>query len=201
MVAPLSPSVAPLAGPVSTVPNIRLIFRVYPLERWEGIKLENQPIRRPSRRRLSRWGRQENMAQPEQERLPLIASAEHMVARETPQILIVEDDEAMREFLCQAISRSGYYVEAVPDGAEALRRVEESHFDLLLTDIRMPGLDGLELARQARRRYPGLNVLLVTAYVQDALGATDLEGAGIEVLSKPFNLNELIDRVETFLPQ
>jgi CheY-like chemotaxis protein len=178
-----------------------LIFRVYPLERWEGIKLENQPdpaavstpalaLGPPGKHGPTRAGA-----------LPLIASAEHMVARETPQILIVEDDEAMREFLCQAISRSGYYVEAVPDGAEALRRVEESHFDLLLTDIRMPGLDGLELARQARRRYPGLNVLLVTAYVQDALGATDLEGAGIEVLSKPFNLNELIDRVETFLPQ
>lgn len=129
-----------------------------------------------------------------------MAGAKHMVGRETPQILIVEDDEAMREFLCQAISRSGYYVEAVQDGTEALRRVEESQFDLLLTDIRMPGLDGLELARLARRRYPGLCVLLVTAYVQDALGATDLGGAGIDVLSKPFNLNELIDRVETFLP-
>ena len=130
-----------------------------------------------------------------------MAAAEHMVERDTPQILIVEDDEAMREFLCQAISRNGYYVEAVPDGAEALRRVEENHFDLLLTDIRMPGLDGLELARQVRRRYPQLGVLLVTAYVQDALGATDLGGDGIDVLSKPFNLSELLDRVETFLPQ
>ena len=129
-----------------------------------------------------------------------MAGAKHMVGRETPQILIVEDDEAMREFLCQAISRSGYYVEAVHDGTEALRRVEESQFDLLLTDIRMPGLDGLELARLARRRYPDLRVLLVTAYVQDALGATDLGGAGVDVLSKPFNLNELIDRVETCLP-
>jgi two-component system, cell cycle response regulator CpdR len=130
-----------------------------------------------------------------------MATAEHMVARDTPQILIVEDDEAMREFLCQAISRSGYYVEAVQDGTEALRRVDESHFDLLLTDIRMPGLDGLELARLVRRRHPNLSVLLVTAYVQDALGATDLDGARIGVLSKPFNLSELIDRVETCLPQ
>ena len=123
-----------------------------------------------------------------------------MVETDTPQILIVEDDEAMREFLAQAISRSGYYVEAVPDGTEALRRVEEGNFDLLLTDIRMPGLDGVELARMARRRVPGLGVLLVTAYVQDALGATDLDGSRIDVLSKPFNLNELIDRVETILP-
>lgn len=130
-----------------------------------------------------------------------MATAEHMVERDTPQILIVEDDEAMREFLCQAISRSGYYVEAVQDGTEALRRIEESSFDLLLTDIRMPGLDGLELVRLVRRRYPALGVLLVTAYMQDALGATDLGGAGVDVLSKPFNLSELIDRVETCLPQ
>jgi CheY-like chemotaxis protein len=130
-----------------------------------------------------------------------MVTAEHMVERDTPQILIVEDDEAMREFLCQAISRSGYYVEAVQDGTEALRRIEESSFDLLLTDIRMPGLDGLELARLVRRRFPELGVLLVTAYMQDALGATDLGSAGVDVLSKPFNLSELIDRVETCLPQ
>ena len=129
-----------------------------------------------------------------------MTKAQQMVETDTPHILIVEDDEAMREFLAQAISRSGYYVEAVPDGTEALRRVEEGNFDLLLTDIRMPGLDGVELARMARRRVPGLGVLLVTAYVQDALGATDLDGSRIDVLSKPFNLNELIDRVETILP-
>ncbi len=130
----------------------------------------------------------------------MTVKAERLVESDAPHILIVEDDEAMREFLAQAISRSGYYVEAVPDGAEALRRVEEDHFDLLLTDIRMPGLDGIELARQARRRVPGLCVLLVTAYAHDALGAGDLDGNRIDVLSKPFNLNELIDRVETFLP-
>lgn len=130
----------------------------------------------------------------------MTVKAERLVESDAPHILIVEDDEAMREFLAQAISRSGYYVEAVQDGAEALRRVEEDHFDLLLTDIRMPGLDGIELARQARRRVPGLCVLLVTAYAHDALGAGDLDGNHIDVLSKPFNLTELIDRVETFLP-
>ena len=130
----------------------------------------------------------------------MTVKVERMVESGMPHILIVEDDEAMREFLSQAISRSGYYVEAVPDGTEALRRVEEDHFDLLLTDIRMPGLDGIELARQARRRVPGLCVLLVTAYASDALGVADLDASCTEVLSKPFNLNELIDRVETFLP-
>ena len=130
----------------------------------------------------------------------MTVKVERMVESGMPHILIVEDDEAMREFLSQAISRSGYYVEAVPDGAEALRRVEQDHFDLLLTDIRMPGLDGIELARRARRRVPGLCVLLVTAYAGDALGMADLDASCTEVLSKPFNLNELIDRVETFLP-
>ena len=124
---------------------------------------------------------------------------ENVAQCRVPQILIVEDDEAMREFLLEAISRSGYYVEAVPDGTEALLRVESGQFDLLLTDIRMPGLAGLELVRQARRHDPALGVLLVTAYAQDALDINDLEGSRTDVLSKPFNLNELIHRVETFL--
>ena len=115
-------------------------------------------------------------------------------------ILVVEDDEAMREFLVEAISRSGYAVQSVDNGTDALDRVSAERFDLLLTDIRMPGLDGLELARQARVNNPALGVLLVTAYAQDALGATDLDGTRTDVLSKPFNLNELIDRVATILP-
>jgi two-component system cell cycle response regulator CpdR len=115
-------------------------------------------------------------------------------------VLVVEDDEAMREFLVEAISRSGYVVEAVDNGCDALDRVSAARFDLLLTDIRMPGLDGLELARKARVRNPALGVLLVTAYAQDALGATDFDGTRTDVLSKPFNLNELIDRVATILP-
>jgi len=115
-------------------------------------------------------------------------------------ILVVEDDQAMREFLVEAISRSGYSVQAVDNGTDALDRVAAEPFDLLLTDIRMPGLDGLELVRKARVTNPALGVLLVTAYAQDALGATDLDGTRTDVLSKPFNLNELIDRVSTILP-
>ncbi len=106
----------------------------------------------------------------------------------------------MREFLVEAISRSGYCVQAVDNGTDALDRVTAEPFDLLLTDIRMPGLDGLELARKARVTNPALGVLLVTAYAQDALGATDLDGTCTDVLSKPFNLKELIDRVSTILP-
>ena len=115
-------------------------------------------------------------------------------------ILVVEDDEAMREFLVEAISRSGYTVQSVDNGIDALDRVSAERFDLLLTDIRMPGLDGIELARQALEKNPALGVLLVTAYAQDALGATDLDGTRTDVLSKPFNLNELIYRVATILP-
>ena len=117
------------------------------------------------------------------------------------RILLAEDDDSLRAFLTTSLTRAGHDVAGYGDGDSAWEALEHSSFDLLLTDIRMPGLDGIELARQARRRYPHLSVLLVTAYAQDALGAPDLGGAGIGVLSKPFNLNELIDRVETCLPQ
>jgi two-component system cell cycle response regulator CpdR len=122
------------------------------------------------------------------------------VNKQTPNILIVEDDEAMRAFLMEAMSRSGYAAEAVTNGSEALSRIEAEPFDLLLTDIRMPGLDGLELVRKVREHNPKLGILLVTAFAQDALGVEHLDGTRTDVLSKPFNLNELLDRVGTILP-
>jgi DNA-binding response OmpR family regulator len=98
------------------------------------------------------------------------------------------------------MSRSGYAAEAVTNGSEALSRIEAEPFDLLLTDIRMPGLDGLELVRKVREHNPKLGILLVTAFAQDALGVEHLDGTRTDVLSKPFNLNELLDRVGTILP-
>ena len=119
------------------------------------------------------------------------------------RVLLVDDHRLVRASLRSVLDGAdGVEVAGeAASGEEALAAVERLEPQLVLCDVRMPGLDGIELARQARRRYPGLNVLLVTAYVQDALGATDLDGTGIQVLSKPFNLNELIRRVETFLPQ
>jgi len=115
------------------------------------------------------------------------------------RILVAEDDDAMRQFLAVALARSGHDVVAVGDGDSASRNIEQDDYDLLLADIRMPGVDGLELARAARVRMPQLPILLITGYAAEALGARDLIEQDVRVFSKPFHLHEIVRQVTHLL--
>ncbi len=115
------------------------------------------------------------------------------------RILVAEDDDAMRQFLAVALARSGHDVVAVGDGDSAAKNIEEETYDLLLADIRMPGIDGLALARAARNRLPDLPILLITGYAADALGARDLIESDVRVFSKPFHLHEIVRQVTHLL--
>lgn len=115
------------------------------------------------------------------------------------RILIAEDDKAMRVFLDRALSRSGHDVNAVPSGDTASRYAQREPFDLLVTDIDMPGLNGIDLAREMLERSPRQAILFVTGYAAQALEATDVLACGARVLSKPFALAELVSYVDGFL--
>ncbi len=114
------------------------------------------------------------------------------------RILLAEDDSSMRTFLKKALERAGHAVVAVPDGAAAMERVGQQGFDLLIADIVMPGLDGIELSRRATRMDPALKVLFITGFAAVAMTARQ-EFSDAQVLSKPFHLRELVDNVERYL--
>jgi two-component system cell cycle response regulator CpdR len=111
------------------------------------------------------------------------------------KILLAEDDSSMREYLQRALQRVGYHVEAVGCGTEAVPLLESEHWDLLLTDIVMPGMDGIEVARQAAARHPGLRIMFITGFAAVALqgGRTSPEA---KLLSKPFHLKDLVAEVD-----
>ncbi len=115
------------------------------------------------------------------------------------RILVAEDDNAMREFLAIALARSGHDVVSVEDGDSAAQTIKQNHYDLLLTDIRMPGLDGLELAQATRDRLPELPIMLITSYAAEALNARDLIERDVQVFSKPFHLHDLVRQVTHLL--
>lgn len=115
------------------------------------------------------------------------------------RILVAEDDKAMRVFLDRALSRSGHVVDAVPTGDTAAMRAANEPFDLLVTDINMPGMNGVDLARQLMDRTPKQAVLFVTGYTAQALEATDVLARGAKVLSKPFELSQLVELVNGVL--
>lgn len=116
------------------------------------------------------------------------------------KILIAEDDDAMREFLAQALSRQGYTIVAVTNGADALEAMDAAEScDLLLADIRMPGVDGISLARCARRDYPDVPIVFVTGFANEIMSEIDFEPTRVEILPKPFQLNELVSVVDRVL--
>ncbi len=118
--------------------------------------------------------------------------------RPMAHILIAEDDESMRRVLTRALSEAGHRVRAVGDGIEAAERLAEDDFDLLLADVVMPGMDGIELARRAAADHPGLRIMFITGFAAVALRHRDVTNHA-RVLSKPFHLRDLVAEVDRML--
>jgi two-component system cell cycle response regulator CpdR len=118
-----------------------------------------------------------------------------MTGQEMTRILLAEDEQAMREYLARALERSGYDVVSVDRGTEAAPLLENEHFDLLLTDIVMPEMDGIELARHCSRVSPRTEVMFITGFSGVALRAGQSMPQA-KVLSKPFHLKDLVLEVE-----
>lgn len=111
------------------------------------------------------------------------------------RILLAEDEAAMREYLTRALEKSGYSVVAVDRGTEAAPLLEAEHFDLLLTDIVMPEMDGIELARHCANVSPKTEVMFITGFSGVALRAGQSMPQA-KILSKPFHLKDLVLEVE-----
>lgn len=110
-------------------------------------------------------------------------------------ILLAEDDDSMREYLRRALERVGYMVTAVDRGTAALPLIETQSFDLLLTDIVMPEMDGIELAQRAGAIAPGMRVMFITGFAAVALKSGNTPPQA-KVLSKPFHLRDLVLEVD-----
>jgi two-component system, cell cycle response regulator CpdR len=111
-------------------------------------------------------------------------------------ILLAEDDDVMREYLTRALERAGYSVSAADRGTTALAFIEKGErFDLLLTDIVMPEMDGIELAQKAGLIDPDLRVMFITGFSAVTLKAGQAM-PNAKVLSKPFHLKDLVLEVD-----
>ncbi len=109
-----------------------------------------------------------------------------------PRILVVDDESGFRELCVDLLADSGYHVEAATDGQEALERLEHVSFQLVLTDINMPHMDGMSLLKIAKSRFPMVEVVLMTAFggLQSALEALRL--GAYDYITKPFTRDALL---------
>ncbi|MGF1607709.1 MAG: response regulator [Rhodothalassiaceae bacterium] len=115
------------------------------------------------------------------------------------RILLAEDDDSMRAFLSRAIEKAGHAVVAVADGAAALPLLQHDSFDLLLTDIVMPEMDGIELAQRARAQDPALKVVFITGFAAVAMNQNERLSEEVAVLSKPFHLKDVAGEIDRLL--
>jgi len=113
------------------------------------------------------------------------------------RIILAEDDESMRGFLERALARAGYDVTAFANGRDADEGLRREPFTLLLTDIVMPQMDGIELARKASELDPDLKIMFITGFAAVTLNSETPKDS--RVLSKPFHLKDLVREVDKLL--
>ena len=115
------------------------------------------------------------------------------------RILLAEDDESMRGFLARALERAGYEVISFDNGEDAFARLKEEPFTLLLTDIVMPRVDGIELARRASELDPDIKIMFITGFAAVTLNSDVPAPKDARVLSKPFHLRDLVNEIDKLL--
>jgi CheY-like chemotaxis protein len=110
-----------------------------------------------------------------------------------PRVLIADDEASMRELVARAIAMDGHETVTAQDGAEALEILtrEGGAFDLLLTDIQMPIMDGIALALSAARDFPALTILLMTGFADQRERASNLNALVHDVITKPFSVADI----------
>ncbi|MBL8895395.1 MAG: response regulator [Rhizobiales bacterium] len=115
------------------------------------------------------------------------------------KIILAEDDEDMRRFLARALERAGHQVTSFAEGASAFEEIKQADFDLLLTDIVMPEMDGIELARRAAELDPSLKIMFITGFAAVALHPDSKAPKDAKILSKPFHLRDLVAEVDRMI--
>ena len=115
------------------------------------------------------------------------------------RILIIDDKENICRLLGTHLSGEGYLVDTAPDGEHGVALFDDSPHDLVITDVKMPGMDGIEVLRRVKNRNPDTVVLLITAFadMDDAIAAMKM--GAFDYLKKPFKLEEIQATVEKAL--
>jgi two-component system, cell cycle response regulator CpdR len=121
-------------------------------------------------------------------------------ARDTgARVLIAEDNPAVREFIVRSLATAGHKTAAVADGQQALDTLAHEKFDVLITDIVMPNVDGIALALKAVRLFPDLRIVMISGYAQERMRAHNLDALVHRIIAKPFSLEEICAAVKDAL--
>ena len=114
-------------------------------------------------------------------------------------VLVIDDERQLRSVLSAYLRKKRYKVEVAESGFEALAKMEHAHFDVVLTDLRMPGLDGIEVVKLARQLNPQAKVIMMTGYATVANAVEAMKAGAVDYVSKPFQFQEIIAVIQKAL--
>ncbi len=116
-----------------------------------------------------------------------------------PKILIVDDSQELLDIMCEYLETCGYTVHMTTESKDALRLIAATGYDIIVSDIHMPEMDGLELMARIKNKHPGLPVVLITGYSVSEARKIAMEKGADAFVEKPFHMKEIIDVVANLL--
>ena len=114
-------------------------------------------------------------------------------------VLVVDDNDCIREVLTALLLRRGHRCESAANGREAMEKVAQGHFDVVITDVNMPEMDGITLTRELALRFSDLPVMIMTGQLDEHCRKSALSAGAREVLGKPFEISELTAKLRKML--
>jgi excisionase family DNA binding protein len=168
--------------------NLRTVYRLIKAGKIPAVRVGRQW--RFRKRDIDSW----LDSQRPRGRSPAAPASRAANAPTRPRILVVDDEASIRELLEKTLAMSDYDVDTAPDGRTALERMRLYPYDLLITDLRMPGMDGLTVIREAKRYKADLPVLVITGYSTES---SAIEAANLGVngyLTKPFRVSQVLGK-------
>jgi len=120
------------------------------------------------------------------------------MGKDDKRILVLDDEEMIRDLLREAFVKKNFRVDTVSNGAEALRKIEENAYDLLVTDLRLPDISGMEILTRAKKMHSDLGIIIITAYGSIKNAVKAMKKGAFDYITKPFDLDEMELVVEKF---
>jgi excisionase family DNA binding protein len=167
--------------------NLRTVYRLIKAGKIPAVRVGRQW--RFRKRDIDAWL---DSQRPRGERAAAAPAERVTRASDRPRVLVVDDEASIRELLSKTLALAEYEVDTAPDGRAAIERLRLGHYDLLIADLKMPGLDGLSLIREAKRLKTDLPVIIITGFSTEssAIEAVNLGVAGY--LTKPFRVPQVL---------
>lgn len=143
------------------------------------------------------WGKSQSMVKPYPYVLTRLGDA--VMTRQTAKILVIDDHEPLLKMVKRGFTRVGYEVHAIPHASTALELLQKEPFNLVLTDLRMPNINGIDLLRQIRAKHPQMSVIMMTGDGSEEMAVSFMREGGTDYIAKPLDAEKLLSKISQAL--